>query len=140
VDGVADLLAELALDALRLERREHLGQLGIFADAVAEASVEPRHQLERSRDCAMSTKIERKIASSETTIVSNPKGNGSNGARPSAPTFHRIQIANQTMWNVKNHAELAARVRASAKLWSGVRSAACAALIARMAFDVATPR
>ena len=45
------------------------------------------------------TKVERKIASRLTIIVSSPKGNLSNlNDAPSIPTFTSTQIPNQTEW------------------------------------------
>ena len=49
-----------------------------------------------SRFCAIRTKIERKIASRETTMVSRPNGKGSNGRTPNAPVFHAIHNPNHT--------------------------------------------
>ena len=43
----------------------------------------------------MSTKVERKIASSETIMVSSPYGNGSKGRKPRNPSFTRIHAPNQ---------------------------------------------
>ena len=83
-----------------------------------------------SRCCAISTKIDRKIASSDTTIVRRPNGNGSKGRSPSSPVFQAIQTPNQTACATRNGVELAYWFSRSTKRSSAERCFACCALIA----------
>ena len=50
----------------------------------------------------MRTKIDKKIASSETIIVRRPNGNGSNGSKPNTPIFHSIQPTKSTALPIRN--------------------------------------
>ena len=77
----------------------------------------------------MSTKIDRKIASSDTINVSRPKGNGSHGRMPNAPApvFTSIHAANHATWNTRNGVDAAARVSASAMRSIRERCDACCA-------------
>ncbi len=49
----------------------------------------------------MSTNVDRKIASSDTTIARSPYGNGSKGRTPTRPVFKRIQTQNHTTCKYK---------------------------------------
>jgi len=67
-----------------------------------------------SCDCAINTKIVRKIASRDTTSVNNPNGNGSKGRMPTTPVLTSIQVRNHAAWNTRNGVDAAPRARASA--------------------------
>ena len=69
-----------------------------------------------SRLCVISTKIERKIASSETMVVSIPYGYGSNCGRPNHGMFQRIQKTKMTACMTRNGAELAIPIMRSAQI------------------------
>src|SRR4051812_32619536 len=83
--------------------------------------------------CVISTKIERKIASSETIVVSMPYGYGSNGLSPEPGMFHAIHRMKIRRWSTRNGVELATPIIRSAQISIWVRFDACCALIARNA-------
>src|SRR2546423_940864 len=86
-----------------------------------------------SRLCVISTKIDRKIASSETIVVSIPYGYGSNFGMLENGRFHQIQPMKMTAWITRKGVELAKPIIRSAITSICERLDACCALIARNA-------
>src|SRR3954454_3485556 len=83
--------------------------------------------------CVISTKIDRKIASSETIVVSIPYGYGSNAVRPEPGIFHKIHRMKRRRWITRNGVELATPIIRSAQISICVLFDACCALMARNA-------
>ncbi len=54
--SVLDLIGQIALDLVRVERPEHLAKLGVVRSPVAEPRVEASHQLQRLRHLLLHSK------------------------------------------------------------------------------------
>ena len=146
--GGVYLLSQLALDGARIERLEHGPQLRILCELEIQTGVKAGDQVESLRDfllvrgspaasappqltdlgfalCVMRTKIARKIASSETIVVSMPKGIDRTAAFPAKGELITIHVRNARTCASRNHVELATLIIRSATISILLRLAEC---------------